>query len=39
MDQDSDPLWVRIVAVEALHFAAMTVIALGLAFLRAFLDY
>jgi hypothetical protein len=39
MDQDGDPLWVRIMAVAALYFAAMAVIALGLAILRAFLDY
>jgi hypothetical protein len=39
MDQDSDPLWIRIVAVAALYFAAMAVIALGLAILRAFLDF
>jgi hypothetical protein len=39
MDHDSDPLWVRIMAVIALYFAAMAVVALALAILRAFFDY
>lgn len=39
MDQDTDPLWVRIITVMTLYFAAMAVVALGLAILRAFLDY
>jgi phage shock protein PspC (stress-responsive transcriptional regulator) len=35
MSPDSDPLWVRIMTVVALYFAAIAVLALALAILRA----